>query len=216
LEANWETKTVAALRGYVARRLSFSESEIDVKILSRGAWSAGVFDEEPIEVQERFQETLLGRTVFLITVKRDGEKAASRWVTAEIAVIRRVVVPVHPLKKLQPIEQRDVTIHAVRLTRPGEHYAVKPEELIGKRMVRSINTGTPVTLDMVEEAPVIRQGDRVTLVVQVGGLRIVTTGRAKEDGFQGRQVAVVNLDSQKIVYGEVVDPSTVRIDLSKD
>jgi flagella basal body P-ring formation protein FlgA len=169
-----------------------------------------------MEVQERFQETLLGRTAFLITVKRNGEKAASRWITAEVAMIRRVVVPIHPLKRLQQIEQTDVTIHAVRLTRQGEHYAVRPEELIGKRMVRAVHTGTPITLGMVEEAPLIRQGDRVTLMVEVGGLRIMTRGRAKEDGFSGRQVAVLNLDSQKVVYGDVVDPSTVRIQFSND
>jgi flagella basal body P-ring formation protein FlgA len=69
-------------------------------------------------------------------------------------------------------------------------------------------------LDAVEDAPVVQRGDRVTLRVQHGNLTIVATGRAKEDGRVGRQIAVANDGSRKIVYGRVVDASTVAVEMS--
>jgi flagella basal body P-ring formation protein FlgA len=203
----------AAIRAYVAGRLAASESDIHVRLLRlpEGAFAF----EEGLEVKEGARGGLLGRVVFLISSRPSGKPVAHQWVTAEVEMIRSLVVSVRPLRRSQVIGPEDLEIRPVAVTRAGENYLFDPEALIGKRLTRAVGSGAPISLEMVEAAPIIRPGDRVTLVVETGGLRIATMGRAKEEGFLGRSVAVVNLDSQKTVYGDVVDAATVKVTLPR-
>jgi flagella basal body P-ring formation protein FlgA len=202
-----------AIRMYVAGRLTLNESDIRVRLVRP---PEEIFaSEEGLEVKEGSRGGLLGRVVFLVSSRPNGKPAAHQWVTAEVEMIRSVVVSVRPLRRSQVVGPEDLEIRPVAVTRAGEAYLFDPDALIGKRLIRSVGAGRPILLDMVETAPLIRPGDRVTLVVETGGLRIATVGRAKEEGFLGRSMAVMNLDSQKTVYGEVIDAGTVKVNLLK-
>lgn len=204
-----ESKVGAAIRTYVAGRLSSKESDIRVRLVQppEGEADSG----ERIEVKEGSRGGLLGRVVFLVSSRPNGKPAVYQWVTAEVELIRSVAVSVRSLRRSDVIKAGDLEIRSIGVVRHGEPYVVDPELLIGKRVVRSIGSGVPISLEMVEAAPLIRAGDRVTLLVESAGLRIATVGRAKEEGFLGKLMAIVNLDSHKIIYGEVVDASTVRV-----
>lgn len=206
-------KISGAIRTYVAGRLHSNESEIRVRLVRPPEWTFSA--EESLEVKEGSRGGLLGRVLFLVSSKPSGKPSAHQWVAAEVEMIRSVVVAVRPLRRSQVIGPEDIEIRSVAMTRGGEASLFDPAALIGKRLIRSVASGTPISNEMVETAPVIRPGDRITLVVESGGLRIATVGRAKEEGFLGRSMAVVNLDSQKTVYGEVVDSSTVKVFLPK-
>ncbi|NKE73088.1 flagellar basal body P-ring formation chaperone FlgA [Candidatus Manganitrophus noduliformans] len=205
-------KISTAIRAYVAERLPSKESDIRVRLLRPPDGSFVM--EDGLEVKEG-SRGLLGRVVFLISSRPNGKPAAHQWVTANVEMIRSIVVSARPLRRAEVIGPDDVEIRSVAVTRAGESYLFDPDALIGKRVIRSIGAGLPISVEMVETAPVIRSGDRVTMIVELGGLRIATMGRAKEEGFLGRQMAVVNPDSQKTVYGEVIDAATVKITLPR-
>jgi len=205
-------KVAAAIRSYVAGRLDLNENDIRVRLIRP---AEGAFIAKELEVKEGARGGLLGRVVFLVSSKSEGRPAAHQWVAAEVEMIRSVVVAVRPLRRSQVIGPEDIEVRPFAITRVGEAYFLHPDALIGKRLIRSIGAGLPISSEMIEVAPVILPGDRVTLVVETGGLRITTGGRAKEEGFLGKPVAVVNLDSQKTVYGEVIDSSTVKVFLPK-
>ncbi len=72
----------------------------------------------------------------------------------------------------------------------------------------------PIRGDQLEIAPLVRRGDRVTITVRSKGLQIVTSGKAKQDGQLGEMIRVMNLESKKNVYAEVVNAGDVLIVLS--
>lgn len=204
-----EGKINAAIQSYVAAHLGSKASDIRVRLLREpeGEWGAG----EMFEVKEGSRGGLLGRVVFVVSSRSKGGAAGYQWVTADVEMIQSVVVSARSLRRGQVIERGDLEIRSIGLVRAGEAYVIDPETLVGKRLIRSVGLGAPISLEMVETAPLIRPGDRVTVLVETAGLRIATVGRAKEEGFLGRSMAIVNLDSQKTIYGEVVDASTVRV-----
>lgn len=208
-----EAQIRAAIRAYLAERLASNENDIRVRLFRppEGAFETA----DGFEIKEGGRGGLLGRVVFLVSSRQNGKPAAHQWVTAEVEMIRSVVVSARPLRRFHVIGPDDIEIRSVAVTRTGEPHLSDPDALVGKRVVRSVASGRPISIEMVETAPVIRPGDRVTLVVETGGLRIATMGRAKEEGFLGRAMAVVNLDSQKTIYGEVIDAATVRVTLPK-
>jgi len=203
-----DTDPLAAIRRYVAEHLSTDEAEIQVR--PAGAIPIGF---EVLAVKEAAPGVLLGRATFLLTVKRRGGAVGSRWSTADVSWSHPVWVARRSLKRLAVIGPEDLELRTLLLTQTGHPFPEDREAIVGKRIVRGIEAGTPVRLDLLEPAPVIVRGAPVTLVVESVGVRITTTGQAKEDGFAGKSIAVMNLDSRKVVYGEVVDSSTVRIPL---
>lgn len=85
------------------------------------------------------------------------------------------------------------------------------EDLAGKRTIRQVLPGTPITAEMVDNPPLIKKGDFVKVSVQSGNLNIVTKGVAREDGFAGKGIRIKNIDSSKELYGIVEDSTTVKI-----
>lgn len=62
-------------------------------------------------------------------------------------------------------------------------------------------------------APVVRSGERVTMVVRSGGLSVTAVGEAQQPGAVGQTVRVLNVDSRKVVTGRVSGPGTVDVSL---
>jgi flagella basal body P-ring formation protein FlgA len=205
------SEQAAAIQAYVTDRLAAEESEIRVRVLRPAMGRESELGAEVIEVRETTPGVLLGRTAFILTVAAEGRPAAPRVVTADVERLAHVVVAARRLNRFQVIAGDDLDVRATELRGPRESYAVAPDALVGKRAARSIGKDRPVTVDAVEEAPLIRRGDRVTVRLQSGSLTIVTVGRAKADGLLGRQIPVINVDSNKVVYGRVVDASTVAV-----
>ncbi len=87
-----------------------------------------------------------------------------------------------------------------------------PEMLIGKRTRRPVDTGTVLRQELVEFPPIVKNGDRVRIIVETAGLRISALGQVKQKGCQGELIQVVNLDSNKVIYARVIDSQTVRIE----
>jgi len=196
----------AAIRRYIAASLSAGESEIQVRPVD--GLPVGI---EVLAVKEAVPGALLGRTTFMLTLQRKGGPAVSRWATVDVSWTRSVWVARRGLKRLSVITPGDVELRPVVLTQSASPYPGDGETVVGKRVMRAIEAGAPIRLDILDQAPVITRGTSVTLLVELGGLRITTLGQAKEDGYVGRSIAVINLDSRKVVYGEVLDGATVRI-----
>jgi len=204
-----EEKISAAIRTYVAGRLHSKESDIRVHLLQSP--ESETASGEIVEVKEGSQSGVLGRVVFLIATRSKGKPAGYEWITANVEMIRSVLVSTRSLRRAQVIQPEDLELRSIGVVHVGESYPLDPEMLIGKRLIRSLSPGAPISLEMIETAPIIHPGDRVTLLVESRGLRIATIGRAKEEGFPGKSLAIVNLDSQKTIYGEVIDASTVKV-----
>lgn len=85
------------------------------------------------------------------------------------------------------------------------------EDLIGKRSIRPILPNIPITIEMIDNPPLIKKGDFIKVSVQSGNLHVVTKGVAKEDGYVGKVIRIRNIDSNKELYGKVEDSTTVKI-----
>lgn len=201
-----------AVRDYVDRALPGRDGEIHVQLAAPAQLEEWILPGDQLEVRSARQGRLLGRTLFLVTAQGESSQTPRyRWLTADVELVKPVVVAARPLERHQVIEPDDLAVQPVRITDAGTRYARSPQALVGKRVARSVARGTALPQSLVEEVPVIRRGDRVSLIVENGALRITALGQAKEDGYLGRPVAVLNLSSKTVVYGEAVDASTVRV-----
>jgi flagella basal body P-ring formation protein FlgA len=65
---------------------------------------------------------------------------------------------------------------------------------------------------MVEVPPLVKKGDRVTLLVENDHFKITSIGEVKEEGRAGDRIKVTNMSSKREVYGKVLDGHTLLVD----
>jgi flagella basal body P-ring formation protein FlgA len=94
---------------------------------------------------------------------------------------------------------------------PGGPFATSRSELIGRMSRRTLLPGRAIPLRAIDNPRVVRSGAEVQMVYVEGGLTIVTTGAALQDGAVGDIVKIRNDDSGVTVSGAVQPDGTVRV-----
>jgi len=150
----------------------------------------------------------LGRAVFSLVFK-SGEKAI---VHAHIRALDWVVTSRRPLKHHQVIQKEDIYLALTDVRRMPKGSLAHLEDVWGKTMNRSLGVNMPFSESLIGDIPLIKKGQRVTLVASAVGLKITTLGVAREDGFPGQQIRVVTLSSKRNIWGIPLDENCVRVD----
>lgn len=73
------------------------------------------------------------------------------------------------------------------------------EELVGMQVRRMLSPGRPVHHQSVIEPIIIARGEKVTIELQYGALKLTAAGKAISDAHLGQEVRVVNLSSNKTI-----------------
>ena len=93
----------------------------------------------------------------------------------------------------------------------GGPFAISRDEVVGKAAHRTLLPGKPIPLRGIDNPRRVRNGAEVKLIYVDGGLSIVTTGSALQDGGIGDTVKVRNADSGVTVSGQVQPDGAVRV-----
>jgi len=71
--------------------------------------------------------------------------------------------------------------------------------------------GQTVSHRHVQPVPVVHRGDDISMAVTTGTMSLLATGIALQDGGIGERIRVRNIESGKVVFGEILDAGTIRI-----
>lgn len=154
----------------------------------------------------------MGSVPFLVHVAVNGQAVKKISVPANIEVWSEVVVSAKPLGRNQPVNRSDIRTERMNLARVPADAVLNAEQVLGRRTNRAIAANSIIRSDQVEMPPVVRRGDVIQLLAESGNLKISTRGIAKEDGRPGERVRISNLRSHKIVYGQIIDARTARVE----
>lgn len=154
----------------------------------------------------------LGSFSIPIVFKVNGEIAARTWVMAKTRLVVPIVVSAYPIRRGEIITKDKIRIIKKDVSRPLAGIFTKEEALLGKRAKINIGANRIIYKNMVEIPPLIKRGQRVTIVAESYSLRVTAPGKAKEDGRLGDIIKVENLISKKVIMGKVVDSQTIRVE----
>ncbi len=151
------------------------------------------------------------RIPLLMTINVDGVFRKGLWMTAHIKSYADVVKARRAIQPGVVLTEEDVKVERGLVDSSHHRYAVRLGEVIGFKTTRNFRAGTPVDLRYLVRTPLVKRGDRVLIVAKKGPMRITTPGIVREKGFRGTIVSVENVESKKVVYGEVVNSSLVEV-----
>lgn len=153
-----------------------------------------------------------GRVPAAVDVYVDGRKEAQVRVVGNVDVYGQVVVAARPLMGKHVIAAEDVELVRVNLSEAGLGALGDIQDAVGLRTRAPVPAGAPLDLRRLEQAPLIRRGDVVTMVFTGEGLKITAKGKAEQIGFAGGRIRLTNLNSKREVWGKVLDSGTVVVE----
>lgn len=149
---------------------------------------------------------------FSVIFRVDGRVRKNMSVKGRLEMLAPVVVATSTLPKGTILTTENVSTSVLDLNTlrsPCQNL----QQVIGKRIKRSIKAGNIVSLSYVEFPPVVRKGELVRMIVDSGGLFLTATGIARNDGILNQTIRVQNLNSHKIIYCRVTAPGVVEVAL---
>jgi len=153
----------------------------------------------------------LGTVAVLVTFFVDGVEQQTVRVSGYVEVKRQVVVASRDLRRGQEIGRDMVTVKPMTLSGSAVSALSRPEKVMGMEPVQAIRAGEPILPCMLRAAPVVRRGEQLVLIAESGNLKVTTTARALDNGYEGDQVRVTNATSGRQVLGRVIGPRRVLV-----
>lgn len=168
--------------------------------------------EAKFRVIESRSQRYKGNIVIIIGEEVNNRVEHKYPVSVEVRTFAQVLVAVKSVGKRAPLEPGDFVLDRRETTNLRESPISDLTRLTGKRAARSIPRGSILTMEEIEAAPVIEQGDIVNIIVNRGSFTVCVTGRARKSGGIGELIPVINLSSHKEVTARVLDANTVVVE----
>lgn len=90
-------------------------------------------------------------------------------------------------------------------------YIDRIDDLIGQTPKRTLNIGQPIRSADIGRVEQVSKNALITMIAQVPGLTITTTGRALEGGAVGDVIQVMNLQSKKTIQATITGSNQVQV-----
>lgn len=165
-----------------------------------------------IKVASLSRHPINGNYSLRFTFFVDGRECEKRLIPFKAEVISEVVVASKQIEMGKVLAEDDLITASKDIGLSSNVFCEK-DKLIGKRAKRMISQDSFITSDMVEQPPIIKLGDLITIVVESASLKITAQGKAMENGIKGQVIRVINASSLRELQAQVVDANTVRVSL---
>jgi len=124
---------------------------------------------------------------------------------AEVPVLRDMVT------RGQLVNQELVDYVLVPANRLAGGFVLDVADLVGQAARRTLHPGRPIRSADLMPPIVLPKNKLVSMVYEVGALRLTARGRTLTDGGAGAVIKVLNIDSNRTVDALVVDDNTVAV-----
>lgn len=146
----------------------------------------------------------LGLTALEVEIFKGGEIAQTLRLLVRTALSRHVVTARRAINQGATVVATDVELVPVTFTRLDDLGVEDVSIVLGQRAKKFIPAGTAIEPETLEPVPLVLRGQLITLVSEVGGVRIVTTAKACAAGKRGETIRVRSEDDHKVELDAIV------------
>ncbi|MFO7859550.1 MAG: flagellar basal body P-ring formation chaperone FlgA [Ectothiorhodospiraceae bacterium] len=133
------------------------------------------------------------------------------YVSVRITQEKAVLVAAEALPRGTILSESHLRAVERNVNRLSRGYYVDPEDVVGMQTGRPLREGDLITASRIEARRLVERGQRVLITAGSAVTEISMNGEALEPGRRGERVRVRNSSSGRVVEGEVVADSRVRI-----
>jgi len=125
------------------------------------------------------------------------------WATA---IVMKKAVPARSL-----LTQDMITKTRSDIAGHSGHWWEDTSSLLGMRLTRPLAKGAVILASHVKQPPLIKRGEIVQIILEVGRLHLRAEGKAMRSAGKGERLPVRNIRSKEIIQATAVNKGTVRV-----
>ena len=142
-----------------------------------------------------------------------NQKCAKVKMYGTVHFFNTVVLTVTPLSRHTIIEKNDLTTDFREVSFLADNFIDNPGLAVGKELKRSIAGGALLYSNFLKNPPLVKRGDKVTIIATSGAIKITAPGKVKNTAGLGEAVQVKNLMSRKMLQATVIGKGQVQVEL---
>lgn len=195
---------------YIYRKLNYKKENLVFEYLNVPEKIVVQSSNAKLIVSDVSSNLLKGNVTIPINVVSENKVLKRVFISLKIRVFDTVFVSKKPINQFQNFTYENVEKKRIEIT--GYEEPVKKEtEIIGMRANRYITEGKVITANLIENVPIIKNGQQIQIISRVNSVVIKALGVAKEDGRKGEIITVENTSSGAKLKAKVIDEENVEI-----
>ena len=131
--------------------------------------------------------------------------------TAHVTHYAPVVKTLRPINRGEILTAGDVVVEVMPSNRIVRNAMTSLDDVVGNQAIRNMGIGRVVTTSAINKPTLVKKGDQVTIIAQSGAMKITAPGIVRQKGFKNSLVKVLNIQTQKTIFGMVQDAKTVKV-----
>jgi flagella basal body P-ring formation protein FlgA len=205
---------VTAFRRYVQEHSPYPSENLQIEVFPLEEPVILPSPEVTLKPLPPRNDKLLGDVTLEMVLLHQGQSLKRVKVNGLVQLKRMVVCATRPLRTQDTIGPEDIQVLPREVTGLNANdFFISPKQVIGRMLARSVGPQEIITMRHLSNQPIIKRGDEVTVVLDHDGLEVSTKGVAREQGYLGKTIRLLNPKSKKEFQGLVVNAKTVRVQL---
>jgi flagella basal body P-ring formation protein FlgA len=199
---------------YILEHIEADSLDLHVQVSASLDFRINPSDVKDIRIDwQKGSEDLAGRVVIPVSLRVKRNVYYTTYATALIRLFDRVCVANSSLHQHHLLSRRDLKRELQDVTGLQSPSFKRIEKLFGRRTKQTVEKGGIITEDMIEDPPLIREGERVRIIFVYENQKVMTRGYAIKDGWLGDQILVRNPKNRSELVGLVVKSKEVEVRL---
>ena len=152
-----------------------------------------------------------GRIPMILEIRINDQFKKRIRLNTKVLVSQKVFKTVRPVRRGEILSKDEIIMEKIQTERPSKNAITRIDYALGYEAVRNLSAGEILVPNFIKKPPLGKRGRKILIMAKKGGMTITAPGILKEDGYKDAMVQVLNIDSKKIIYGNLVDSNTVKV-----
>lgn len=162
-------------------------------------------------LKNQTHSAFLGKKNLNVAVLVEGREYGEVRMNGDLQLYGEVVCLSRAVPRHTVLSASDLVTVRQNISMLGTELVRDTESVLGKRLKTSLQGGALLYNHLLEEPPMVKRGDQVTIMAQSPKLQVTAPGEVREPGSLGEVVRVKNLMSRREIMAKVMDSGHVEV-----
>lgn len=168
-----------------------------------------------IKIKDSSIKDIIGKQGIPTDIFIDNKLNRIVFIRCKIDVLKEAYVSTLDIKKGSIIIESDIKLSKVTSSKLNKSSLLSKETIIGKITLADIKQGSVINSNLLKERTVVFKGNQVTIRVINGGLTLISSGEALQDGSIGQNILIkpVSFSTKTTLFAKVLEAGLVEVNL---
>jgi flagella basal body P-ring formation protein FlgA len=171
------------------------------------ALPVGAFD---YRITQKPNDSRPGRKNVTAAILQEGQEQGQVKMSGDLRLFGTVVSTTKRLNRNDIITSDDIIAKRQDISMLGGGLIEDPKQAVGQKLKTSLPAGAILYTQTVDAPPLVKRGERVTIMAKSQAIQITAPGEARNSGALGETIRVKNLTSRREIQARVTGVGIVE------